>query len=77
MAGADGIKHAENTNAIGIGCALGHFEGRLDVGHGTKIVNLIGLNICNDGNQVGFIAEITVMKEQLCMDNRQGEQAIK
>ena len=64
-AGADGIEHAEDTNTIGIGSVLGHLEGNLDVGHGAEVVNLIGLHLGNDGDQVGGIAEVTVMEEKL------------
>ena len=64
-AGADSIEHAEDTNTVGIGSVLGHIEGNLDVGHGAEIVNLIGLHLGNDRDQVGGIAEVTVMEEKL------------
>jgi hypothetical protein len=69
--GADGIEHAENTNTIGIGGVLGHIEGNLDVGHGAEVVNLIGLYLGNDRDQVGGIAEIAVVEEKLS-DGGQG-----
>ena len=64
---ADGIKHPEDTNTIGIGCVLGHIEGNLDVGHGTEVVNLIGLHLGNDGDQVRGIAEVTIVEEKLSL----------
>ena len=33
--------------------------------HGTQVVNLIGLRVGNDGNKVGGIAQISVVKEKL------------
>ena len=33
--------------------------------HGTKIINLSGLDIRNDGDQVGGVAEITVVEKDL------------
>ena len=44
---------------------LRHIERNLDVTHGTQVVNLIGLDIGNDGNKVGGITQITVVKEEL------------
>mmetsp|Transcript_1083 Transcript_1083/g.1870 ORF Transcript_1083/g.1870 Transcript_1083/m.1870 type:complete len:369 (+) Transcript_1083:223-1329(+) len=64
-AGADGIEHAEDANTIGIGGVLGHIEGNLDVGHGAEVVNLIGLHLGNDGDQVRGIAKVAVVEEKL------------
>ena len=41
------------------------------MGHGAEVVNLIGLHLGNDGDQVGGITEITVMEEKL-WDGGQG-----
>ena len=71
-AGADGIEHAEDTNTVSIGGVLGHIEGNLNVGHGAEVVNLIGLHFGNDGDQVGGIAEITVVEEKLRDGGRAG-----
>ena len=35
------------------------------MGHGTKIVDLSGLNIGNDGDQVGGVAKISIVKKDL------------
>lgn len=35
------------------------------MGHGTKVVDLSGLNVGNDGDQVSGIAQISVVKENL------------
>ena len=64
---ADGIEHTEDTDTIGIGCVLGHIEGNLDVGHGTEVVNLIGLHLGNDGDQVRGIAEVTIVEKKLSL----------
>ena len=64
-ASADGIEHTEDTNAVGVSGVLGHIEGNLDVGHGTEVVDFGGADLGNDGDQVGGIAEIAVVKEEL------------
>jgi len=35
------------------------------VTHSTQVVNFIGLNVGNNGNKIGSIAEITIVKEKL------------
>merc|ERR1719199_537081 len=64
-ASADGIEHTEDTNAVGVSGVLGHIEGNLDVGHGTEVVDFGGADLGDDGDQVGGIAEIAVVKEEL------------
>ncbi len=64
-ASADGIEHTEDTNTVGVGGVLGHIEGNLDVGHGAEVVDFGGADLGDDGDQVGGIAEIAVVKEEL------------
>lgn len=44
---------------------LGHLEGDLDVTLGTEVVHLSRANLGEDVDQVGAIAEITVMQLHL------------
>ena len=62
---ADGIEHTKNANTIGIGGILGHIERNLDVRHGAEVVDLGGTDLGNDGDQVGGIAEIAIVQEEL------------
>lgn len=62
---ANGIEHAKNTNSVGIGRVFGHVKGHLDVTHGTQVVDFGRLGVGNDGDQVGGIAQVTVMQIQL------------
>mmetsp|Transcript_11082 Transcript_11082/g.17785 ORF Transcript_11082/g.17785 Transcript_11082/m.17785 type:complete len:277 (-) Transcript_11082:110-940(-) len=59
---SNGIQHAQNTHTICIGRVFGHIKGHLDVTHGTQIVNFGGFDAGNDSNQIGSIAQITVMQ---------------
>jgi hypothetical protein len=43
---------------------LRHVKGNLDVTHGTKIVNFSGLDVGNNGDKVGGIAKIPIVKEE-------------
>ena len=63
--GADGVEHAEDTHTVAVGCVFGHIKRDLDVTHGTKVVDLGGLDIGNDGNEIGGVAKITVVQEDL------------
>ena len=45
---------------------LGHFERYLDMTLGTKIVDLGWLNLSNDIDQIGAIAEVAVMVDEFC-----------
>ena len=44
---------------------LRHIERNLHVTHGTKIVNLIGLRVGNNGDEIRGIAQVTVVEEKL------------
>lgn len=33
--------------------------------HGTQVVNLIRLDVGNDGNKIGSITQVTIVKEKL------------
>ena len=48
-----------------LGTHLGHIKGHLHVTHRTEIVDFVGLRFGNDGDKVGGVTKITVMKEKL------------
>ena len=61
----NGIEHAQDTDTITVSSVLWHIERYLDVGHGTKIVDLSWLDVGNDGDQVGCVAQISIVKKDL------------
>jgi hypothetical protein len=44
---------------------LGHVEGNLHVTHRTEVEDLVGLHIGNDGDEVGGVTKVAVVKEKL------------
>mmetsp|Transcript_21097 Transcript_21097/g.50915 ORF Transcript_21097/g.50915 Transcript_21097/m.50915 type:complete len:248 (+) Transcript_21097:397-1140(+) len=64
-AGADGIEHAQDTDAVAVSSVLGHVERNLNVRHGAQIVDFVGLDIGNDGDEVGGITQVAVVEEKL------------
>ena len=53
----------QNTGAESIPY-LRHIKRHLHVTHRPKIVNFIGLHIGNDGDEIGSIAQVTVVEEE-------------
>ena len=62
---ADGIEHAEDTDSVAVSRVFRHVEGHHDVTHGTQVVDLGRLDVVDDGNEVGGIAQVSVMQENL------------
>ena len=62
---ADSIQQTKGTNTIGLGSVLRHLERHSDVGHGSKIVDLMRLDFTHDVEKVGRVAKITIVKEKL------------
>ena len=44
---------------------LWHIERNLDMTHGSQVVNFIRLHVRNDGNKIGCIAQVAIMKKKL------------
>mmetsp|Transcript_14834 Transcript_14834/g.30585 ORF Transcript_14834/g.30585 Transcript_14834/m.30585 type:complete len:350 (-) Transcript_14834:231-1280(-) len=61
----DGIKHTKHTQTIGVGGVFRHVETDLDMTHGSQVVDFIGLDAGNKANQVGGIAQITIVQKNL------------
>ena len=62
---ADGVEHSEDTDSITVGCVFWHIKTDLHVGHGSEIIDFGGLGVGGDGDEIGGIAKITVMQEDL------------
>ena len=63
--GADSVEHTEDTDSIAISSVFGHIEGNLNVTHGSKVIDLGGANVGDDGDKIGGIAKVTVVEEEL------------
>lgn len=61
----NGIEHTKNTDTVTVGRVFRHVKGDLHVGHGTEIVDLSRLDIGDDGDEIGGIAQISVVKKDL------------
>lgn len=57
----DRVKKTESAQAIDIACILSHLEGDFDVRLGAQVVNLAGLNLSDDVNKIGAVAQIAVV----------------
>jgi DNA polymerase III subunit gamma/tau len=66
---ADGFQESQGPEGIGVGGIFGGLEADLDVGLGAEIVDLIGLDLLDDANQVGAVGEVTVMQDKVAIIN--------
>lgn len=64
-AGADGVEETEGAEAVDVGGVFCHFEGDLDVGLGTEIVDFGGLDRGDDIDEVGAVGEIAVVEVEV------------
>ena len=60
--GSNGIEKAQRAQTVHIACIFRHFEGNFNVGLSAKIVDLCGLNLGDNIDQVGAVTEVTVVK---------------
>ena len=71
--GTDGIEHTESAEAVDITGVLGELERDLDVGLGAEVVDLGGLDLRNNVDEVGSVGQVTVVKDHLgCQQLRKG-----
>jgi len=54
-AGTDGVEETEGAEAVDVSSVFGHFERDLDVGLGTKVVDLGGLDGGDNVDEVGAV----------------------
>ena len=62
---ADRLQEAERAQAVGVGGVFRHIEGHLDVGHRAEVVDLVGLDVADEPDQVGRVAKVAVMQRDL------------
>lgn len=60
-----GFQNAQGANAISVGGVLGCFEADVHVAHGGQVVDLVGLYLLYDADEVGTIGKVAIMKGQL------------
>ena len=64
-AGSDGVEETQGAKAIDIASVLCHLEGDLDVGLGSEVVYFGGLDLGDDIDEVGAVAEVAVVQLEL------------
>mmetsp|Transcript_47033 Transcript_47033/g.87364 ORF Transcript_47033/g.87364 Transcript_47033/m.87364 type:complete len:234 (+) Transcript_47033:55-756(+) len=62
---ADRVEHSKDAHAVTVGSVLWHVKGDLDVRHGSKVVNFRRTDLGNDGDEIGGIAEVAIVKVEL------------
>jgi hypothetical protein len=68
---ADGFEQAQGADAVGVGGVLGRLEADRHVAHRAQVVDLVGLHLLHDADQVGAVRQITVVQlEALVVDMR-------
>ena len=61
---ADGFEEAKGAERVGVGRVLRRFKAHLDVALGGEVVDLIGLNLLHDADEVGAVHEVAVVQLQ-------------
>jgi len=61
---ADGLENAEGAEGVGIGGVFGRLEAHLHMALGTEVVDLIGLHLLDDADQVAAVGEIAVVEDE-------------
>ncbi len=51
-------------SAVGVGGVLGGLEADLDVALGREVVDLVGLGLLHEADQVGGIGQVAVVQEE-------------
>ncbi len=59
---ADGLQQAQRADAVGIGRVLGLLEAHRHVAHRAQVVDLVGLHLLHDADEVGAVGEVTVVQ---------------
>jgi hypothetical protein len=62
---SNSIQHTKHTYTITVSSIFGHIEGYFDVTHGTQVVDFLRLDLGNDGDEIGGVAQVTVMQKEL------------
>jgi hypothetical protein len=64
-AGSDGVEETQGAETIDIASVFRHLEGDLDVGLGSEVVDFGGLDLGDDVDEVGAVAEVAVVQLEL------------
>ena len=63
---ADSVEEAKRAEGIDIGSVLGHVERDFNMGLSAEIVNLRGLDLGEDVDEIGAVGEVAVVELELC-----------
>ena len=66
IAAADGLQNAQSTKSINVCSVFGHLERDLDMRLGSQVVDLVGLNLVNDGDEVASVRQIAIHQLESC-----------
>ena len=62
---ADGLQQAQRAERVGVGGVLRLFEGDLDVGLRREVVDLVGLDLLDDADEVGGVGHVAVVQDEV------------
>jgi hypothetical protein len=62
---SNSIQHTKHTYTITVSSIFGHIEGDFDVTHGTQVVDFLRLDLGNDADKIGGVAQVTIMQKKL------------
>ena len=61
---ADGLEQAQGAERVGVGGVLGGLEAHLHVRLRREVVDLVGLGLLDDADQVGGVGHVAVVHEE-------------
>ena len=61
---ADRLEQAQRADAVGVGGVFGRVEADLDVALGGEVVDLVGLHLLDDADQVGGVGQVAIVQEE-------------
>ena len=61
------LEQAQRAERVGIGGVLGGLEADLDVALRRQIVDLVGLGLLDQADQVGGVGQVAVVQEEACL----------
>ena len=60
---ADRLEQAQRADAVGVGGVFGRLEADLDVALGGQVVDLVGLHLLDDADQVGGVGQVAIVQD--------------
>ena len=61
---ADRLQHAQRAHPVGVGRVFRRLERHADVALRGEVVDLLGLHLLDDANQVGGVGEVAVVQDE-------------